>query len=305
MPGNYNYNELPTLHESSDIVDYIDAAWADDHVARNVGSGFELGPISGDSRSRASVDTTFDRKDTTRKSIASSTYTEDTYTSKGSSSALIKVKHGWKKGISRIRRKPLPQSAPGLLHQHPAAEIEPAKIRRGVWKDQLLIDRSLRSMSLLMTSFAIGMIVVICVYAKDYRNRHNKTTSSVGGDKDNCAAVTRKNTALLLLINVAATMILGMSNTYQQLITSLKTSDLAHMLRKYGDSRVGTNSPWNINKKRNGKGKAWAAWLLLVCTSIPIHFLANSMIGPSYIIEPPPSLNTNPNQTTRVATPHP
>jgi hypothetical protein len=38
---------------------------------------------------------------------------------------------------------------------------------------------------------------------------------------------------------------------------------------------------------QNGKRKSWAAWTLLVVTSIPIHFLANSLTGPSYIFEPP------------------
>lgn len=70
------------------------------------------------------------------------------------------------------------------------------------------------------------------------------------------------------LINVAATMILGMSNTYQQLLTALKVDDLKHALYKYGDARVGTNSPFSINHKRKGRLKAWLAWILLICTSM-------------------------------------
>jgi hypothetical protein len=31
---------------------------------------------------------------------------------------------------------------------------------------------------------------------------------------------------------------------------------------------VGTNSPWSINHKREGKTKAWLAWILLISTSI-------------------------------------
>jgi hypothetical protein len=82
-------------------------------------------------------------------------------------------------------------------------------------------------------------------------------------------------------------MILGMSNTFQQIVTSLKISDLKYMLSKYGDSRVGTNSPFNIQHKQHGKKKAWAAWLVLILTSMPVHFLANSLIGPSYAQELP------------------
>jgi predicted RNase H-related nuclease YkuK (DUF458 family) len=89
----------------------------------------------------------------------------------------------------------------------------------------------------LTTLFAIAMIVIVASYLKLFINRPNKKTSSVGGDSQKCSEVTHANTAFLLLINVAATMILGMSNTYQQLVTSLSTSDLKHMLQKYGDSR--------------------------------------------------------------------
>ena len=79
--------------------------------------------------------------------------------------------------------------------------------------------------------------------------------------------------AFLLIINVAATMILGMSNTYQQLVTSLKISDIKWVLQKFGDSRVGTNSPFSINRKREGKVSSWLAWLLLICTSMVRLFL--------------------------------
>lgn len=71
-----------------------------------------------------------------------------------------------------------------------------------------------------------------------------------------------------LFINIASTIILSRSNTYQQLITSLKVEEVKMVLRKHGDSRVGTNSPWNINHKPKGKMKAWLCWMLLIGTSI-------------------------------------
>lgn len=132
-----------------------------------------------------------------------------------------------------------------------------------------------------MAAFAIAMIIVISTNAKAFGTRANKLTSSVGGKPRDCKTVTQINAGLLLLINAGATTVLGMSNTYQQIVTSLQPGDLMHIFGKFGDSRVGTNSPWNINHKKEGKAMAWAAWLLLVCTSSPIRFLANSLIGPS------------------------
>lgn len=148
-------------------------------------------------------------------------------------------------------------------------------------------------MAALTTVFAIAMIVVIATHMEPFYARANKFTSSVGGGTRSCKAVTHENTALLLLVNVAATMVLGMSNTYQQLVTSLKIGDLRHMLQKFGDSRVGTNSPFSINHKQEGRKTSWTFWLFLVCTSLPIHFLANSLIGPSYILQPPVTVQYN------------
>jgi hypothetical protein len=142
-------------------------------------------------------------------------------------------------------------------------------------------------MAALMTAFAIGMIVVVVSYTEAFRTRANRNTSSVGGEPQSCKAVTHTNTALLLLINVCATMVLGMSNTFQQLVTSLHVTDLKHALSKFGDSRVGTNSPFSIKHKKEGKKRAWASWFLLIFTSMPVHFLANSLIGPSYTQELP------------------
>lgn len=71
-----------------------------------------------------------------------------------------------------------------------------------------------------MTAFAIAMIVVVITYAKRFAARANRNTYSVGGDTQSCQGVTHTNTVLLLLINVCATMVLGMSNAYQQLVTS-------------------------------------------------------------------------------------
>ncbi|KAA8565135.1 hypothetical protein EYC84_010882 [Monilinia fructicola] len=52
-----------------------------------------------------------------------------------------------------------------------------------------------------------------------------------------------------------------------------------------------------MNVKKSGKGKAWGSWLLLIGTSIPVHFLANSVIGPSFYIEMPTNITYLYNET--------
>lgn len=283
MSTNHNYDRLPALYGSQAIAEYADTAGRVEDSPSHDGTGPDSRPATSSPLSHSN--SFLASGDTTNASELTSFGTDNTCSS--TSSAFQKSKGGLVKSMSMIRRKPLPAYMQSSIHQHLASEIEPTRIGRGVWKDQLLVDRSLRGMNLLMVSFAVAMILVIAFNAKAFGERLNKNTSSIGGAEQDCKTVTRTNTVLLLLINVAATMILGMSNTYQQLITSLKPSDLKYMLERFGDSRVGTNSPWNINRKKQGKIGSWAAWLLLVCTSLPIHFLANSLIGPSLIVKPP------------------
>lgn len=59
-----------------------------------------------------------------------------------------------------------------------------------------------------------------------------------------------------------------MSNTYQTLVTALTIEDIPKMLKKLGDSKVGTNSPFAINRKSKGKVFAWLSWVLLIATSL-------------------------------------
>jgi hypothetical protein len=71
--------------------------------------------------------------------------------------------------------------------------------------------------------------------------------------------------AIHLFINIVATMILGCSNTYQQLVTALKADEIRWVLSKFGDSRVGINSPGAINHKREGGSKpGWLGYYLSV-----------------------------------------
>ncbi|ORY16525.1 hypothetical protein BCR34DRAFT_93060 [Clohesyomyces aquaticus] len=278
MPGNYSYGRLPPVQESPNPDDTQDIA---DVADTTFNSQWTLHPLTSPSPSSPAY-APIDQQDAADRSSVRSFDTLGT-SSSSSSTSIDKLKYGW----NRIRRKPLPRYLQGSIRRHPAADIHPTRIGRGVWNDQLLVDRSLRSMAATTAVFAVAMIIVIATNLGSFSDRANKFTSSVGGKAKDCTSVTHTNTALLLLINIAATMILGMSNTYQQLVTSLRIGDLKHMLEKFGDSRVGTNSPFNINHKQEGKLKSWLAWSLLISTSLPVHFLANSLIGPSYIFEPP------------------
>lgn len=256
MAGDYAYDHLGTVHEFQDVADTNEASNNTNQVLPPYRSQVTRRPLPTYSLEEKSGFVSVNSFD----SFASST-------SSGSSFKKLKSLG------DRIRRKPLPRYLRGSIRVHPAAEIEPNRIGKGVWKDQLLNDRSLRGMAALMTLFAIGMIVLIALYAEHFRDRVNMNTTSVGGDTRSCDEVAYINTAMLLLINVCATMILGMSNTYQQLVTAIRITDLKHVLSKFGDSRVGTNSPFSINQKREGRKRSWVAWLFLVLTSMPVHFL--------------------------------
>ncbi|KAF2627644.1 hypothetical protein BU25DRAFT_440024 [Macroventuria anomochaeta] len=203
MAGNYNYDQLATVHETQDIA--------------NANKAFNnISPIlppwtSLDEKPGFVSVNSFDTFDSTNSSTSSF-------------EKLKKLGH-------RIRRKPLPRYLRGSMRVHPATEIESRRVSKG-------------GMAALMTLFAIGMIIVI-------------------------PYVTYTNTAMLLLINICAIMILGMSNMYQQLVTPIKITYLKHVLSKFDDSRFGTNSP----------KQSWAAWAFLVLTSMPVHFLGRCLLG--------------------------
>jgi hypothetical protein len=81
-----------------------------------------------------------------------------------------------------IRRRPLPRYLKGSIRRHAAADIEPARIGRGLWNDQLLSDRSFRTMAIVMTAFAIAMIILVACFMKNIVNRTNANTTSVSWD---------------------------------------------------------------------------------------------------------------------------
>ncbi|KAF2820592.1 hypothetical protein CC86DRAFT_250740, partial [Ophiobolus disseminans] len=298
MAGTWGYDRLPTLHESrdQDITDANDEYHDTRALLPPQDSQIPLRPLSFSAYSPAEPPPSFPQytsADQNDGADRSSVKSFETFESSATGSSTKKLKN-------LFRRRPLPRYLRGSIRRHAAADIEPARVGRGIWQDQLLSDRSFRTMAAMMSTLAIGMIIMIACNSRHIMNRANTHTTSVGGKTESCKRVTYTNTALLLLINVCATMVLGMSNTYQQIVTSLKISDLKYALSKFGDSRVGTNSPFNIQyHKEKGRKRAWASWFLLILTSMPVHFLANSLIGPSYTQELPQIVEWRPLATVK------
>lgn len=153
----------------------------------------------------------------------------------------------------------------------------------GWWSEQMLVDRSLCGMAALTSLFAFVIFIISISASPSFSNQlqKNPNSTSIAFQDGTCGSLEGSYQFLKFLINVASTMVLGMSNTYQQLATALQVRDVAYMLSKYGDCRVGTNSPFAINYKRTGRVKAWLCWSFLILTSMPVHLLSNSLVGVS------------------------
>jgi hypothetical protein len=74
--------------------------------------------------------------------------------SSSSSSSFEKIKVGL--GLKSLRRKALQNWRPSKSNQ--AIDTEYARVGKGWWQDQLLSDRSVRFMAVLMSIFAIIMV---------------------------------------------------------------------------------------------------------------------------------------------------
>lgn len=54
--------------------------------------------------------------------------------------------------------------------------------RRGWWKRQMLVDRSLRLMAALTTIFAVILVLICAVYFRRFLQRRNRHSTSVGAE---------------------------------------------------------------------------------------------------------------------------
>ncbi|GME40635.1 hypothetical protein GTA08_BOTSDO10669 [Neofusicoccum parvum] len=117
-------------------------------------------------------------------------------------------------------------------------ERENTRPGSGLWTELMLVDRTLRGMAGLTTLFAVIMVVICVAYAKRFDDHidHMPNSTSVRISSGKRSAMNHKAEGFKFLINVAATMILGMSNTYQQLLTALKVDDLKHVLYNAKDA---------------------------------------------------------------------
>lgn len=70
--------------------------------------------------------------------------------------------------------------------------------RAGWWKQQMLVDRSIRSMAALTTLFAIIMLVICAINLPRFLKRSNIHSTSVGPNVgQSCAGVERQNVVRL------------------------------------------------------------------------------------------------------------
>jgi len=129
----------------------------------------------------------------------------------------------------------------------------------------MLLDRSLMAIAISVCVLAIATCCLAVISFRDYLQlKHlNPFTTSVAIDRDSesCNAMDTKSIIVHLAINIFATVLLGVSNTYQQLASGLTADDLKAALRKYGDVTVGTNSPFSIKHKQKGKFVALMSWV--------------------------------------------
>ena len=78
--------------------------------------------------------------------------------------------------------------------EDPSPEEQYAVREGGWWNQQMLVDRSLRSMAALTAFFAIIMISLCCTYMSDFMNRSNLHSTSVGStNPKSCRSVENTN----------------------------------------------------------------------------------------------------------------
>ena len=105
-------------------------------------------------------------------------------------------------GLSFIRRR-RPANDPAAYDHATALPQGLAVGKTGWWKRQMLLDRSLRSMALLMTLFAVSMVIICAAYMPDFLHRGNVRSTSVGGSKGQSCD---KMESINIVSNVALTL---------------------------------------------------------------------------------------------------
>lgn len=68
-----------------------------------------------------------------------------------------------------------------------------AKSGTGLWKNQMLVDRSIRGMALLTSFFAIGMLIIVVIWIPAYARNQNAESTAVFAAEETCKSASTKN----------------------------------------------------------------------------------------------------------------
>jgi hypothetical protein len=135
------------------------------------------------------------------------------------------------------------------------------------------------SYALLFVAFTTSVVTVVAfVLARQHSVGSMLSAQSVPFLKDQCQSKSLQIYNLLthLLVNCVGTLLLGLSNYFQQICASPTVDDVADGFRKSGDVSFGANSPSAVFKLGR---KLSALWAVLVLTSLPIHIMLNGITG--------------------------
>ncbi|KAH7379514.1 hypothetical protein BKA66DRAFT_466175 [Pyrenochaeta sp. MPI-SDFR-AT-0127] len=145
-------------------------------------------------------------------------------------------------------------------------------IRRGnTWRSRFSGWRGGVLMAIIISSIALALNLVLAILAAVAWNPKNSIAMAFMG---NCKTTGRWTIGLHLLINLLSSAILGASNfTMQRLAAPTRAEvDAAHAKRKSLDIGIpSVRNLFRISKKRS------VLWLLLGLSSVPLHFVYNSV----------------------------
>jgi len=95
----------------------------------------------------------------------------------------------------------------------------------------------------------------------------------------NCSSMQRVNAGIHLLLNLLATVVIGISMYIQQLCTSPTREDISTAIKAGGDVDFGSNLPFQLFRRWKKRKIVCLVWIVLILTSLPIHLTSNASIG--------------------------
>lgn len=172
--------------------------------------------------------------------------------------------------LQSIEREPLSKS----FYSHDALH-EPTNFASRVkarWRARFSGWRGGVIAAIGIAAFVLLLNVVFAVVAATVWNPADGIATAYIGD---CTAAARWTTATHLLINLLSSLLLGASNYCMQRLVAptRKEIDQAHAQKKWLD--IGMPSVRNLASISKSR---LALWILLASSSIPLHFLYNSVV---------------------------